>query len=182
METPRPCSPLAQKEFLSFDEIIPPASLTDEEAFLEPSGSQSDRKTSLSTNTIDILNVNQLIESVLETARQVASFPVSTTPIPYDQMRSQCEALVMEKQQKMSVLLSFKHQGEDTQFGLPKENDKDSAFAHEKTTQFSELEQKSIENEQVRGCDPCFCSKEYDQSFRLPPSSPYDKFLKAAGC
>ncbi|WMV55299.1 hypothetical protein MTR67_048684 [Solanum verrucosum] len=27
------------------------------------------------------------------------------------------------------------------------------------------------------------CSREYgQQSFRLPPSSPYDKFLKAAGC
>lgn len=47
---------------------------------------------------------------VLETARQVASFPVSTTPIPYDQMKSQCEALVTGKQQKMAVLHSFKHQ------------------------------------------------------------------------
>lgn len=46
---------------------------------------------------------------VLETARQVASFPVTTTPIPYDQMKSQCEALVMGKHQKMSVLLSFKN-------------------------------------------------------------------------
>ena len=27
------------------------------------------------------------------------------------------------------------------------------------------------------------CSREYGQhSFKLPPSSPYDKFLKAAGC
>jgi protein EFR3 len=46
---------------------------------------------------------------VHETARQVASVPVSANPVPYDQMKSQCEALVMEKQQKMSVLLSFKH-------------------------------------------------------------------------
>lgn len=41
-----------------------PAELTDEETFPEASGSQSDRKTSISINTIDVLSVNQLLESV----------------------------------------------------------------------------------------------------------------------
>ncbi|GMP78585.1 hypothetical protein CsSME_00034475 [Camellia sinensis var. sinensis] len=49
-------------------------------------------------------------QQVLETARQVASLPVSSTPIPYDQVKNQCESLVMGKQQKMSVLQSFKLQ------------------------------------------------------------------------
>lgn len=47
---------------------------------------------------------------VLETARQVASLPVSSTPVSYDQVKDQCEALVTGKQQKMSVLQSFKKQ------------------------------------------------------------------------
>lgn len=51
-------------------------------------------------------------QQVLEIARHVASFPVSSTPIPYDQMKNQCEALVTGKQQKMSVLHSFEHQQE----------------------------------------------------------------------
>lgn len=51
---------------------------------------------------------------VHETARQVANAPVSANLVPYDQMKSQCEALVMEKQQKMSVLLSFKHSRTDS--------------------------------------------------------------------
>ena len=51
---------------------------------------------------------------VHETARQVANVPVSANPVPYDQMKSQCEALVMEKQQKMSVLLSYKHSRADS--------------------------------------------------------------------
>ncbi|KAK8986133.1 hypothetical protein V6N11_082415 [Hibiscus sabdariffa] len=109
METPRPCSPLAQIEFQPFEEILPLAAITDDEAFPETNGSQSDRKASLSLSTLDVLSVNELLDSVLETARQVASFSVSATPIPYDQMRSQCEALVIGKQQKMSVLHSFKH-------------------------------------------------------------------------
>lgn len=53
-----------------------------------------------------------LYGQVLETARQVASFPISSAPVPYDQMKNQCEALVTGKQQKMSVLHSFKHQQE----------------------------------------------------------------------
>ena len=51
-------------------------------------------------------------EQVLETARHVASLPVSSTPIPYDQVKSQCEALVNGKQQKMLALQSFKVQQE----------------------------------------------------------------------
>ncbi|KAK9029938.1 hypothetical protein V6N11_031377 [Hibiscus sabdariffa] len=116
METPRPCSPLAQMEFQPFEEIMPLAAITDDETFPETNGSQSDRKASLSFSTLDVLSVNELLDSVLETARQVASFSVSPTPIPYDQMRSQCEALVMGKQQKMSVLHSFKQQLEAKAF------------------------------------------------------------------
>lgn len=43
---------------------MPLAALTDEEALPEPNGSQSDRKTSLSVNTLDILSVNELLDSV----------------------------------------------------------------------------------------------------------------------
>lgn len=181
METPRPCSPLAQIEFQPFREAIAPDALTDEEAFPEIDGSQSDRKTSLSINTLDILSVNQLLESVLETARQVASFPVSSTPIPYDQMKSQCEALVTGKQQKMSVLQSFKQQ--DTKaIVVYGENEQSSPST--KSLDFLEDDLKLVNKEHVRGRDQLLlCSHEYgQQSFRLPPSSPYDKFMKAAGC
>ncbi|CAI0397076.1 unnamed protein product [Linum tenue] len=88
METPRPCSPLSQLDTNSVEEDIAEAALTDDETLTEANGSQSDRKTSLSNNTVDIIGVNQLLDS----------------------MMSQCEALVSEKQQKMSMLHSFKHQ------------------------------------------------------------------------
>ncbi|KAL5781115.1 hypothetical protein ACOSP7_006144 [Xanthoceras sorbifolium] len=184
METPRPCSPLAQTEFKAFDEVMPLGALTDEEAFPEPSGSQSDRKSSLSINTLDILSVNELLESVLETARQVASFPVSSTPIPYDQMKSQCEALVTGKQQKMSVLQSFKHQQEAKAIVVSSENEQNGLPLPHMGGPNSEENVKLTNNELVRPRDLlALSSREYGQySFRLPPSSPYDKFLKAAGC
>ncbi|KAG2726037.1 hypothetical protein I3760_01G093500 [Carya illinoinensis] len=182
METPRPCSPLAQMEYRDIHEVI--GALTDEEAFPETSGSQSGRRTSLSINTIDIINVNQLLESVLETARQVASVPVSSTPIPYDQMKSQCEALVTGKQQKMSVLHSFKDQKESDAIVLSGENEKKYHVLPIRTLESSDEDLKLMNKEPVQRYDQLvLCSLEYQQnSFRLPPSSPYDKFLKAAGC
>lgn len=51
---------------------------------------------------------------VLETAKQATALPAATSSVPYEEMKSQCEALVFGKQQKMSVLQSFKSQKEDS--------------------------------------------------------------------
>lgn len=58
-----------------------PAALTDEETLPEASGSQSDRKTSISINTFDVLSVNQLLESV----RSLLEFSNSCLDWPIDQ-------------------------------------------------------------------------------------------------
>ncbi|KAJ6917421.1 protein SEMI-ROLLED LEAF 2 isoform X1 [Populus alba x Populus x berolinensis] len=186
MDTPRPCSPLARMEFQAFEEIMPAAALTDDETFTELNGSQSGRKTSISVHTLDILSVNELLEScsiqVLETARQVASSQVSSTPVPYDQMKSQCEALVTGKQQKMSILHSFKHQPEAKVF--PSTDEKKDTSVHDVKVELPQCDLTLATKDQIRAPDQlALCSLEYGQnSFRLPPSSPYDKFLKAAGC
>ncbi|XP_061357545.1 protein SEMI-ROLLED LEAF 2-like isoform X2 [Gastrolobium bilobum] len=185
METPRPCSPLAQIEFPDFNEIMTPVSLLDEETRTERSGSQSDRKSSLSINNLDILSVNQLLESVLETAQQVASFPISSTPVPYDQMKNQCEALVTGKQQKMSILHSFKHQQETRAIVLSSGNEIKVPRPPIKTLDYSKVDLKLVTQEQYHALYQVrLCSYDSGQqhSLRLPPASPYDKFLKAAGC
>jgi len=57
-------------------------------------------------------SINLHHKQVLETAQEVASLPASATPLPYDQVKDQCEALVTCKLQKLSVLRSFQHQQE----------------------------------------------------------------------
>ncbi|KAK7257871.1 hypothetical protein RIF29_32166 [Crotalaria pallida] len=182
METPRPCSPLAQIEYPDFDEIDAPVALMDEESGLESSGSQSECKLPLSVtvNNPDILSVNQLLESVLETARQVTSFPLSSNPVPYDQMKNQCEALVTGKQQKMSVLHSFKHQQETRAIVLSSEI-RVSPLPN-KALEYSKADLKLVSQEQYQVRLPCSYDYGQQHSLRLPPSSPFDKFLKAAGC
>jgi hypothetical protein len=175
METPHSCSMYAEKDDHCFDEEVIPCEMDDDDDIVfEHSGSQSDRKTSGSMASSDVLNVNQLIESVHETARQVANAPVSANLVPYDQMKSQCEALVMEKQQKMSVLLSFKHSRTDSR-GSTAEN----GLETNESSARSEPETQSTRKERMRRSDSA--SSESDRSFRLPPASPYDKFMRAAG-
>ncbi|KAL4283806.1 hypothetical protein GQ457_16G028050 [Hibiscus cannabinus] len=155
----RPCS-LGLMEFQSV-EAMPLAAVTDAEA-----GSQASQKASLSISKLDLLSANELLDSVLETAGQDGSFSVSQTPIPYDQMKSQCEASVMGKQQKMSVL----QQGANA----TSENiENEILYLPSEKSEFSEDLKLSGQL--------TLCSQQHRQhSFRLPPSSPYDKFLKAA--
>ncbi|KAK4784247.1 hypothetical protein SAY86_018615 [Trapa natans] len=192
METSRPCSPLSQVCIHNFDVMHPPCLLDDDDdddddAFPEPSGSQSDCKTSLSSSAIDVLSVNQLLESVLETARQVASNPVSSTPVPYDQMKSQCEALVSGKQKKMLVLHSFKNPQNSKALVISGEEKEMEVLTStcSKNMEFSKLDLKLVQTIEQPSAHalPLICSHEYNRnSFKLPPASPYDKFLKAAGC
>ena len=70
---------------------------------------------------VHVLSVNQLLETALDTARHVASsISTSTTPVPYTQMISQREALVIGKQRKMSVVMSFKRNPDPLLLPAPK--------------------------------------------------------------
>ncbi|KAK6941834.1 hypothetical protein RJ641_027211 [Dillenia turbinata] len=63
----------------------------------------------------DLLSVNQLLESILETAHQVGRYSVSTAPdFSYMEMAHHCESLLMGKQQKMSNLMSVQQKPESS--------------------------------------------------------------------
>ncbi|CAA6660137.1 unnamed protein product [Spirodela intermedia] len=187
METPKPCTPLEEKDCQSVEKIMPLATLDDEDTFSSERRNHTGNKIPGSTKSRDILSADQLIQSVLETARQVASLPVSTTPVPYDEMRNQCEALVVGKQQKMSALLSFQQWQEPEDDNLTGGHEKPLTLA---TTPYRKrLIKSGWLAEQMEGPlgvdtgsnDRNQLFSDGDTSFRLPPSSPYDKFLRAAG-
>ncbi|XP_023539631.1 uncharacterized protein LOC111800256 isoform X1 [Cucurbita pepo subsp. pepo] len=116
---------------------------------------------------IPVLSVNQLLESVLETANQVGSISISTTDyVPYKEMAQHCELLLMGKQQKMSAL---------TAFHLKQEEVSNPFIEHSSANPFQPPSGPIVM--------PCMAEYEYhSHSLRLPASSPYDNFLKAAGC
>ncbi|KAH0882060.1 hypothetical protein HID58_058156 [Brassica napus] len=116
----------------------------------------------------DLLTVNQILESVVETTRQrgLISFH-NAADASYKEMTLHCENLLMGKQQKISSLFNSQLRPESSVNGYPAQHDEEIKIPtyhhminfHTETQCYSEL-----------------------QAYKLPASSPYDNFLKAAGC
>ncbi|KAI3446472.1 hypothetical protein Pfo_003137 [Paulownia fortunei] len=139
----------------------------------------------------NLLSVDQLLQSVLETAHHVGRMSVSTAPdASYKEMAHHCETLLMGKQQKMSYLINT-HPRQGTLLTISSRNsgevDKQMA-SHDRSQKgeypFFDQNVPGVPNKPLSGA-PALCAAEYQHhplSFRLPTSSPYDNFLKAAGC
>uniref|UniRef100_A0A0A9CYS0 Uncharacterized protein n=1 Tax=Arundo donax TaxID=35708 RepID=A0A0A9CYS0_ARUDO len=143
-------------------EVIPLGFVFEDDTLVQPSDSlaESQRQHPLDSSLLD---VNQLLESVLETSRYIGRLSVSTNhELPFKEVANQCEALLMGKEQKLSVCMSV-HQKEDGESSTKK---------LESSQQDSETDRFLCTSDEQ--CDSNFC--------KLPVLSPYDKFLTTAGC
>lgn len=112
-----------------------------------------------------IISVGQLLESALEVAGQVAAASIITSPLSYSTLASQCEALGTSTRKKLSSWLSHEPNADMLLLTLP--SDGSSSFG-------------KIDHDEP-GCEDSFQSEAW-LALRLPPASPFDNFLKAAGC
>ncbi|KAM0954487.1 putative armadillo-like helical protein [Dioscorea sansibarensis] len=105
-----------------------------------------------------VISVGQLLESALHVAGQVAGSSISTSPLPYGTMASQCEALGMGTRKKLSSWLGNGHES-----------------ISEKPTIIGKMNSEKSKLGSFVPSEPWV-------ALRLPPASPFDNFLKAAGC
>ncbi|XP_021724121.1 uncharacterized protein LOC110691493 [Chenopodium quinoa] len=174
------------RQSVCHDEIIPLFTI-DDDSLLDKKPKQ---ELLLTLENGSLLSVNQLLESVLDSAHQVGRFSVSTAPdLPYKEMASHCEALMMGKQQKMSHLMTVQRQESLINFCV-----QHADFESNRTTSPSQtgnpfeddhLMAPAINVLPAVSPVPMLCAAEYNlqpQHYKLPTSSPYDNFLKAAGC
>ncbi|XP_058073685.1 protein SEMI-ROLLED LEAF 2-like [Magnolia sinica] len=170
------------------DETAPTFSVEDD-VFQE--ASQADPPSQISLNAPNLLSVNQLLESVLETARQVGRLSVSTYDVPYKEMASHCEALLVGKQEKMSVFMITQQKQGNLLSGPQQEQNGVEMPSHLHVDQGVQLiSNPSLDSFDLNLHKPAninasmLCATEYQHptQFRLPASSPFDNFLKAAGC
>ena len=123
----------------------------------------------------NFLSVDQLLESVIETAHNVSRMSVSTAPnASYNEMANHCETLLMGKKQKMSNLISIQHKNGNLMAVT-------SPNFGEENKHGGNLSMDLLQMRLGAGASGP-CAAEVHQSLRLPASSPYDNFLKAAGC
>ncbi|XP_068652492.1 protein SEMI-ROLLED LEAF 2-like [Aristolochia californica] len=191
LETHGQISQIGSKDHKSFDEALP-ALLIEDDGFSDPFGSQTDSQSEFDVNTKNLLSVNQLLESVLETARHVGRFSVSTAPdVPYKEMASHCEALLAGKQQKMSVFMSQQQKQETFLIDFGPDPVKQPSYSL-MDQGFQPVGNPFVDQNFIPAPLKCsnglalpFCATEFHhqpQMYRLPASSPFDNFLKAAGC
>ncbi|KDO83457.1 hypothetical protein CISIN_1g035569mg [Citrus sinensis] len=149
--------------FLSAAHFEPSLITTDNDVSPIAFGNQTDPFT-LAEETPNLLGVDELLDSVSNKTPQVGRSSVSTpSNMPYNEMAGNCEALLMGKHQKMSVSMSSQAYQSSVSISAP-----DYMNATYNRTPSSPNEPVSFQQQ------PHF--------FQLPPSNPYDHFLKAAGC
>ncbi|KAB8085823.1 hypothetical protein EE612_008811 [Oryza sativa] len=145
--------------------------------------------TTASVPTANLLGIDELLESVVTDApSQTARCSVSTAPnIPFKEMTNQCEVLSMEKQQKMSVLLSFKHKNQSNVLPINQADNTGAVHISSDDQNTNPFLQQSLDGYPKYVADgealQVAADDVFQQQFlKLPASSPYDTFLKAAGC
>ncbi|KAK1267713.1 hypothetical protein QJS04_geneDACA015603 [Acorus gramineus] len=187
MDTAGQVSLFSSKGYELHEEVTPAAFSVDDDMSNEASEIQSDIQLQLPTDPTSLLSVNQLLESVLETAGQVGRFSVCTAPdMPYKEMASHCEALLIGKQEKMSYFMNAQQNGahqDQEETSLPPSLSIDNILMT--GNPFVEPNFNEHLNKPSNRAVPLLCATEYQnqpQFFRLPASSPFDNFLKAAGC
>lgn len=185
MELPGQSIPFGSKTNSVSQEVMPTAFALDDDIFTEASDCLAYSKSNLPMGT-NILSINQLLDSVLESTIQAGRLSVSSTSdVPFKEMTSQCEALLVGKQQKLSVFMGSQQQEEIFVSVLSRDNNE---MKHSSPWGIEQLQTIGIE--QNFDAYPCtvtttalLCATEYQfqPQFRLPASSPFDNFRKAAG-
>ncbi|XP_009610949.1 protein SEMI-ROLLED LEAF 2 isoform X4 [Nicotiana tomentosiformis] len=136
----------------------------------------------------NLLSVNQLLESVLETAHQVGRISLSNEPdFSYKEMTHHCETLLTGKQQRMYNLMNSQHRQDSALIRISQnssEQDKESSSHNQVKNQLVDQKAANVSQKPSPGTVDWHCGAQCQsnpETFRLPASSPYDNFLKAAG-
>ncbi|KAJ1277866.1 hypothetical protein BS78_04G036000 [Paspalum vaginatum] len=131
--------------------------------------------TAIPVSATNLLSIDELLETVVnDTSSQTGGkCLVPTAPdIPFQEMTRNCEALSVGKHHRMSLLMSFK-QSKQQAAAAPNNQGPNQAEA---AAHYSNKQSVAVGEAQVAGDDA-----QQQQFLRLPASSPYDNFLKAAG-
>ncbi|PRQ42389.1 hypothetical protein RchiOBHm_Chr3g0457131 [Rosa chinensis] len=164
------------KESLSFDGEFPTNSSIEDDATSEASVvadfSRFIPRVPSSSSVSHVISVGQLLESALEVAGQVAGTSVSTSPLPYNTMARHCEALGTGTRKKLSNWLAHEHHQSNTV--------RDILSPPFLAGGCPALQKLINEPGITRGA--ASAQDSWLAAIRLPPASPFDNFLKAAGC
>ncbi|KAJ4816101.1 ARM repeat superfamily protein [Rhynchospora pubera] len=167
--------------------------IDDDDLFGEAFDNLVNRKLMPVTDTSDLLTPNQILDSAVETALEVGRLSGSTAQdLGFSEVTSHCEAFVLGKQQKMSTVMSFSNDHDASSYLLAT-----SSSNHQRVDSSAPISDPSQQNTNpflqgnLEGYQQGLLQDGTNNNknntldvlyFKLPVSSPYDNFLRAAGC
>ncbi|XP_072151725.1 protein SEMI-ROLLED LEAF 2 isoform X3 [Setaria viridis] len=142
--------------------VIPLGFVFEDDTLVEPSDSLAEPQLRHQPDS-SLLDVNQLLDSVSETSRHVGRLSVSTNhDLPFKDVANQCEALLIGKQQKMSVCMSVQ------------QKEVLNSQGGESSTEKLESSPEDLQGDRFL----CLDDGQGDSNFcKLPVLNPYDQFL-----
>ncbi|KAK8461736.1 hypothetical protein SEVIR_1G088700v4 [Setaria viridis] len=136
--------------------------------------------------TTNLLSIDELLETVVnDTSSETQRCSAPAAPdIPFQEMTSHCEALSMGKHHKMSVLMSFKNNKQAPIVPNNQINHVEAGHTsnNQNTNPFLQQSLDGYPQSMAAGELQDAAGVQQQHFLRLPASSPYDNFLKAAGC
>ncbi|VFQ78504.1 unnamed protein product [Cuscuta campestris] len=130
-----------------------------------------------------LLNVDQLLESAMDSAARVGKPAVGTSPcFSFNELANQCEAHQVGKNEKMLTLLIFRQRQESSISHASEQGEEGNKKEVSESLQVTNT--ILAQNLSIVPGIPMHCGTEcqHPDSLRLPALSPFDNFLKAAGC
>ncbi|XP_004493505.1 protein SEMI-ROLLED LEAF 2 isoform X2 [Cicer arietinum] len=167
-------------------------SANDDDFIYELFESQLKQNPRLSMEAPSLLSANQFLELVFDPSHPAGRISVSTAfDTPYEDMADNCEVLMMGKQ-KMSRLMSTEQKQECSVSSLLPHHSDESKNMVSSSHVDLQKDKPIFDDENfvelyrpTSGPVPMLCGAEYQNHphfFQLPTASPFDNFLKAAGC
>ncbi|XP_042431458.1 protein SEMI-ROLLED LEAF 2-like [Zingiber officinale] len=171
---------------------VTPAALLVDEDFYESFETGRDHSR-LPDDRSNLLSVDQLLETVPDTPWQTGRFSVSTTSdVPFKEMANHCQALMTGKQQKMSVFADIQQKQDFLDVGSPRDQNGVQTYqcsnidqAGKSGNPFLNENLVDMQRQHIDTGHNALASINFHcppRCLKLPASSPYDNFLKAAGC
>ena len=147
----------------------------------------------LSMEVPSLLSANQLLELVFDPSHPAGRLSVSTAfDTPYEAMADNCEVLMMGKHKMSRLMSTNKKQEISTNPFLPNHNNKLKNMDSSSHVDLQKVDKPLFDEDNfvelyqpTSGHVPMLCGAEYQNHthfFQLPTASPFDNFLKAAGC
>ncbi|CAH9068637.1 unnamed protein product [Cuscuta epithymum] len=172
-------------------EVAPNIPIEDDDILSSVEGVYNRSPHQLVMEAPNLLNIDQLLESAMHSAARVGKTTTATSPCySFNELANHCDAHLAGKKEKMLTLMSIQQRHETCINRTSEQADEGNRIEDSENQATNTFKAQNLaiipvapfaDNVPFRLCSTEF-QQQHPESLRLPALSPFDNFLKAAGC